>query len=67
MAAIIAGTSAAAELLGLQSEVGSIQPGRAADIVAVAGDPIENIALLEKVGFVMRAGAIVKDTITAQR
>ena len=67
MAAIVAGTTAAAELLGLQSEVGSIQPGRAADIVAVAGDPLGNIALLEKVEFVMRAGAIVKDSITSQR
>ena len=66
MAAIVAGTSGAAELLGLSAEIGSIQPGRMADIVAVAGDPLETIALLEQVGFVMKAGAIVKDGIAAR-
>lgn len=65
MAAIVAGTTGAAELLGLGDRVGSIQPGRAADIVAVRGDPLENIALLEQVGFVMKDGVVVKDAIAA--
>jgi imidazolonepropionase-like amidohydrolase len=65
MAAIVAGTTGAAELLGLQAEIGSIQVGRRADIVAVAGDPIETIALLERVGFVMQRGVVIKDGISA--
>jgi len=65
MAAIVAGTTGAAELLGLGDSVGSIQPGRAADIVAVRGNPLENIALLEQVGFVMKDGVVVKDAMTA--
>jgi imidazolonepropionase-like amidohydrolase len=40
--------------------VGSIAPGMFADLVAVAGDPLEDISLLEDVRFVMKGGAVVK-------
>ncbi len=59
MKAIVAGTSSAAELLGLSSEVGAVKPGLAADLVAVRGDPLSDIRLLEKVDFVMKGGRVV--------
>jgi imidazolonepropionase-like amidohydrolase len=58
--AIRAATSTAAELLGEQKDIGSVSPGRFADIVAVKGDPMKDIAVLEKVDFVMKGGEIVK-------
>ncbi len=67
MRAIVAGTSAAAELLGLSSELGSVKPGLAADLTAVMGDPIKEIKLLEKVEFVMHEGHVVKEPGAAVR
>ncbi|MGP0017306.1 MAG: amidohydrolase family protein [Candidatus Sulfotelmatobacter sp.] len=60
MQAIQAATSNAADLLGHSSEVGSLKPGKYADIVAVAGDPLSDIRLLEDVKFVMKDGKIYK-------
>ena len=50
----------AAELLSLSSEIGTIEPGKAADIVAVAGDPNQDITQLEDVDFVMKGGAVAR-------
>ncbi len=61
MQAVVAGTANAARLLGWEHHVGSLQPGRFADLVAVAGDPLADITLLETVPFVMKGGAVVKD------
>jgi len=61
--AIRAATSDAAELLGRAGEVGSIAPGKYADLIAVAGDPLANVTVLEKVGFVMKAGMVYKDEL----
>ncbi len=58
MQAIQAATSNAADLLGHSSEFGSIKPGKYADIIAVAGDPLADISLLEKVKVVMKDGKI---------
>ena len=58
--AIRAATLTAAELLGLQDEIGSLEPGKHADVIAVAGDPLTNIHVLERVVFVMKGGAVVK-------
>jgi imidazolonepropionase-like amidohydrolase len=58
--AIGSATSSAAELLGWSDQVGSVDSGKFADIVAVPGDPLADITVLEKVDFVMKAGAIVK-------
>jgi imidazolonepropionase-like amidohydrolase len=55
MQAIKAGTSVAAELLG-QPDVGVVAPGAFADLVAVAGDPLKDVAELERVRFVMKGG-----------
>jgi imidazolonepropionase-like amidohydrolase len=58
MQAITAGTLGAATLLGREAEVGSIAAGKAADLVAVAGDPLSDLGRLEHVDFVMKAGRV---------
>lgn len=58
--AIRSATLGAAALLGQSSRLGSLEPGYAADIVAVAGDPLKDITLLQKVGFVMKEGVVYK-------
>jgi imidazolonepropionase-like amidohydrolase len=58
--AIRAATSTAAELLGTQNELGTIATGKQADIVAVPGDPLADVSLMEKVEFVMKAGVVYK-------
>lgn len=59
--AILAATANAADLLGAADKVGTIQPGRYADIVAVAGDPLGDITELERVKFVMKGGKVVRN------
>jgi imidazolonepropionase-like amidohydrolase len=56
-----AGTSVAAELLGLTSQVGSLEPGKFADVVAVPGNPLENIKVTQSVVFVMKDGTVYRD------
>ncbi len=60
MQAIQAATANAADLLGHSDVLGSIRPGRYADIVAVSGDPLQNISVLESVEFVMKDGKVYK-------
>jgi imidazolonepropionase-like amidohydrolase len=60
MQAIQSATIRAAELLGKQDELGSIQPGRFADLVAVKGDPLADVRVLENVAHVMKGGVVVK-------
>jgi imidazolonepropionase-like amidohydrolase len=60
LGAIQAATVNAAELLGL-SNIGVIQPGKFADIIAVEGDPLANIATMERVLFVMKGGTVIKN------
>ncbi len=59
--AIVAGTSNAAKLLGLDKNLGSLAVGKYADIVAVPGNPLENIKLMEQSSFVMKNGFIYKE------
>jgi imidazolonepropionase-like amidohydrolase len=61
MQAIQSATSKAAEMLGMSGELGVVAPGAYADIVAVAGDPLKDVRILEKVGFVMKDGKVYKD------
>jgi imidazolonepropionase-like amidohydrolase len=60
MQAIEAATSNAADLLGHSSEIGSIKPGKYADLIAVNGDPLKDISILENVEFVMKEGKVYK-------
>jgi imidazolonepropionase-like amidohydrolase len=61
IAALKAGTSADADLLGLADKVGTLETGKLADIVAVPGNPLENIRQTEHVIFVMKEGTIFKN------
>jgi imidazolonepropionase-like amidohydrolase len=60
MQAIQTATVNAADLLGWSDRVGSVQPGRFADLVAVSGDPLADIHELERVSFVMKGGVVYK-------
>jgi imidazolonepropionase-like amidohydrolase len=61
--AIRAATLNAAELMNWQDRVGSIEAGKYADFIAVEGDPLRDIAVLEQVKFVMKGGTVVKDAL----
>jgi imidazolonepropionase-like amidohydrolase len=58
--AIKAATWNAADLIGDTADIGSVQPGRYADIIAVDGDPLKDVTVLEHVPFVMKGGVVVK-------
>ena len=58
--AIRAATTNAAQVFGLGTLIGTVTEGRAADIIAVEGDPLRDVGLMEKVVFVMRSGRIVR-------
>jgi len=60
LGAIQAGTVNAAELLGWKGKLGALKPGYFADIVAVPGDPLQDIDVLEKVKFVMKGGVVYR-------
>jgi len=62
MQAIRSATAVAAEMVGWQDRVGALRAGLFADAIAVAGDPTEDITVLESVPFVLKGGAVVKDT-----
>ena len=49
-------TTNAAEMLGWQDRIGSIEPGKFADLIAVSGDPVADVTELERVRFVMKGG-----------
>jgi len=61
---IRAATVNAAELLGVSAKIGVIEAGKLADIIAVDGDPLTDITVLERVKFVMKKGLIVKNEIS---
>jgi len=63
MKVIQSATIVAAQLLGWENELGTIQPGKFADIVAVQGDPLRDITVLEEVKFVMKDGKVYKKEI----
>src|SRR5437762_117927 len=60
MQAIQAATHNAADLLGHSDVIGSIKPGKYADVIAVSGDPLQDISVLEHVQFVMKEGKVYK-------
>lgn len=66
MECIVAATRTAAEHIGQAHNLGSIEPGKAADMIAVASSPLDDIAVLQKVRFVMRDGKVFKDETSAR-
>ena len=62
--AIRAATMNAAELLGWQDRVGTLEPGKYADLIAVEGDPLIDITVLQHVKFVMKGGIVVKNSLS---
>jgi imidazolonepropionase-like amidohydrolase len=55
----------AAEMLGWQDRIGAVEPGKFADLVGVAGDPIADITELERVRFVMKDGKVVRNDLAS--
>ncbi len=55
-----------AKLLGWQGQIGALKPGYFADVIAVPGDPIQDIGVLKRVSFVMKGGVVYRDAQTAQ-
>jgi imidazolonepropionase-like amidohydrolase len=65
--AIRAATSSAADLIGRARDVGTLEQGKFADMIAVSADPLHDVRALENVGFVMKGGVVVKDAITSAK
>ena len=61
--AIRTATQNSADLIGRSKDVGTIEAGKFADIIAVSGDPLQDVTVLQNVGFVMKGGVIYKDKI----
>ena len=61
--ALIAATRTASEMMGWQNQVGSVEKGKFADLIAVSGDPLSDVKELERVQFVMKGGQIVKNDL----
>jgi len=63
--AIRAATVSAADLIGWSDDFGSLEVGKYTDLIAVSGDPIADITILQHVRFVMNGGQVVKDELAA--
>jgi imidazolonepropionase-like amidohydrolase len=63
--ALLSGTSVAAESLGLGTQIGTLAPGFEADLVAVEGNPLDDITAVRKVVLVMKAGKIYRSSVSA--
>jgi imidazolonepropionase-like amidohydrolase len=61
MAALVSANSLAAEALGMSGQIGSIAPGLEADIIALDGDPLQDITAVRRVVFVMKGGVVYKN------
>jgi imidazolonepropionase-like amidohydrolase len=64
--AIQAATISAADLLGWANQVGALEPGHYADIIAVSGDPLSNVRILESVKFVMKGGTTIRNDFSTR-
>lgn len=67
MHAIVSATRVSAEAMGWPDRVGTLEPGKYADLIAVAGDPLQDITELERVKWVMKGGVVYRDDLAAGR
>ena len=58
--AIRSATTVAADLLALTGQIGAVEKGAFADLVAVRGDPLQDVSVLDRIDFVMKGGAVVR-------
>jgi imidazolonepropionase-like amidohydrolase len=58
-------TTVNAEILHMEDAVGTIEKGKFADLIAVSGDPLQDITEMQRVKFVMKGGAVVRDDLIA--
>jgi len=65
--AIRAATLTSADALGWSAKVGALEPGHYADLIAVSGDPLSDVKVLESVKFVMKGGVVAKNDLTAKQ
>ena len=65
--AIRAATTTAADLIGWPKVVGTVEVGKFADLIAMQGDPIADIAVLQRVKFVMKSGRIIKNELAGSK
>jgi imidazolonepropionase-like amidohydrolase len=66
MEALISATKTNAELFGMESEIGTVEEGKLADLLLVEGDPLENISVLQKrdnLKLIMKGGRVVKNRL----
>jgi imidazolonepropionase-like amidohydrolase len=61
MDAIVSATALNAEILGWSDRIGTVEAGKLADLVAVDGDPLADIAAMQRVQFVMKGGVVHRD------
>jgi imidazolonepropionase-like amidohydrolase len=59
--ALRAGTVNSAQLIGMEKDLGTLEPGKFADVIAVTADPVQDIRALRTIGFVMKGGAVVRN------
>jgi imidazolonepropionase-like amidohydrolase len=64
MSVLVSATRLNAEILGWSDRIGTVEAGKLADLVAVPGDPLADIGMVERVGFVMKGGAVERDDLS---
>jgi imidazolonepropionase-like amidohydrolase len=67
MAALVSATSLNAEIMGWSDRVGTLEAGKFADVIAVPGDPLRDISVMERVGFVMKGGTVYRDDLVQSK
>jgi len=67
MASLISATRINAEIIHWQERIGTVEVGKLADLVAVPGNPLADITVTERVGFVMKGGFVYRDELATRK
>ncbi len=67
MQTIVSATKISARVMGWEDRIGTVEAGKFADIIAVEGDPLNDISILEKVQWVMKGGVVYRDDLALNR